>query len=164
MTKYIGKLLFIISIAFFLFTACGSSESALDAARNEGYQSGYDDGYSDGFYDGHDDRDSSTYNDSYYNGYEAGKSDSYDSAYYDGYYDGYDDCYRDFCTIIYDDAENYSCESGCHPEDALAIIDSYEGRTTYWEGPLPTEEEYHDAIESLYYFYEYFYGEYFLNE
>lgn len=101
--------------------------------------------------------------------------DSYLNVYEDGYYDasvefsehshemyeeGYKEAYRDFSEgIIWYEAIHYARQfSEWSPEEAMCVIDAYESGTLYY-GSLPiTEQDYKEAVESLYHYYEYFYN------
>ena len=105
--------------------------------------------------------DSQAYEDAYFDGYEDGRFDAsseFRSHSFEMYLNGYDEAYRDFADTVFSDyAIWYAREfSEYHPEEAMCIIDCYERGERYC-GQLPiTEEDYKDAIESLYRYYEYF--------
>ena len=99
-------------------------------------------------------------------------SSSVDLAYDDGYYDGYDDGYYDGSEegwydnideigwFFEEEAVHYAAEhGGWHPEEAWGLIEAYQNNEPFYEdGSPPSKQDYFDAIESLIYFYEYFYG------
>ena len=94
----------------------------------------------------------------------------YGSGYDDGYRDArvelneygeemYQNGYDEACSDIIDEIIHYEAVhyarnfSSWHPEEAMGIIDSYEsGDITI------SEEDYKDAVKSLYYYYAYFYS------
>ena len=82
----------------------------------------------------------------------------WDEGYDEGYSDGYDDGFDHIWIAVYE-AEHYAGEQGgWHPEEAMMIIDCYENGEAFWEnGAPPSKEEYKEAIQSLYSFYQYFY-------
>ena len=101
--------------------------------------------------------------DGYESGYDDGCSAARDelSEYgYEMYKRGYDEAYRDIVEEIIDyEAVHYARNfSNWHPEEAMGIIDCYESGDRYY-GDIPiTEEDYRDAIKSLYHYYAYFYS------
>ena len=87
-------------------------------------------------------------------GYWAG----YDAGFDDGYLWGHDDGFSLISTAEWQ-AEDYAIsKSGWHPEEAMAVIDAYENNEIFIEnGVIPSEEDYKNAIQCLYHFYDYFY-------
>jgi hypothetical protein len=66
---------------------------------------------------------------------------------------GFKEAYGEFYHAIDYEAVHYAKDNGgWHPEEAMCIIDAYENGEGY------TEEEYREAVRSLYCFYEYFYN------
>ena len=109
-------------------------------AESEALESLYDEGYEEGSSSGYD------------KGYDEGHDDGYNDGYNNGYDEGYSEALTYFESIIEYDAIHYAREnSDFHPEEALCIIDDYENGT-----PV-TEEDYNEAIESLYRYCEYLY-------
>ena len=115
-----------------------------------------------------------TYEDGYADGYSDAEAkmeylmedeffDSYDNGYDDGYFEGSREGWIDHLEkpgrYLEEEAVHYARQySEWHPEEALAIIYSYQnGEPLYDDGVLPSHEEYLEAIESLCRFYEYFY-------
>ena len=94
-------------------------------------------------------------NRTYDSSYEAGLSIGKDIGYEEGHSDGY-------ATIRFSrsDAEHYACSNSLyHPEEAMMIIDAFENNEPFWSnGEAPSQQDYMDAVRSLYYFYEYFYN------
>lgn len=82
-------------------------------------------------------------------GYEYG----YDEGYAEGYDDGRDDGWNEAVRYVQSEAEHYARECDYWtPEEAFWIIDDYLNGV---EGV--TEEDYIAAVQTLCYFYEYFY-------
>lgn len=100
-----------------------------------------------------------TYDDGYEDGYSDGYSDAEDEEFFDGYDIGYDDGKRDG-SWLEEDAIDYVREhSDWHPEEAVEVIEAYQNNEPFWrDGSPPSYEEYLDAIDSLIYFYDYFYS------
>ena len=96
-------------------------------------------------------------------GYESGNTTGYDNGYEDGYEAGYEWGY-----IQAEDEYNYYGwleEEGIHyarkysewsPEEAMYVIRAYQDNEPLYHNAVPSEEEYIDAVESLFRFYEYF--------
>ena len=95
----------------------------------------------------------------------------YDDGYLDGismnseeefmkYMCGYEEAYDDFVEgVINNKAISYAREeSAWHPEEALCIIDWYEKGYSYCGNYPITENDYKEAVKSLYRYYEYFYN------
>lgn len=96
----------------------------------------------------------------YDSGYNDGLSIGREIGYDEGYADGYNTI-----SLSRSDAENYACEnSPYHPEDAVRIIDAFESNEPFWnDGKIPSQQDYIDAVHSLYYFYEYYFNGEFCN-
>ena len=127
----------VIAILICGLSSCGKSDYVRDQEAKEEaiYQRGYEDGYDEGRYDGYE--------------------DGYDEGYFYGYEDGYNDSKSD----IVIEAIFYAKEKGgWHPEEALMIIDAYRNKEPFYEdGSSPSKQDYYDAIDSLIYFFEFFY-------
>lgn len=136
------KKTFKIIVSFALCVVLIFCMSSCDNSYENGYHDGYEDGYSDAGIEKYD------YGDDMYS---RGVDDGYDEA--------YDEVYDYFVNIIEHDAVHYAKEKGgWHPEEAMCIIDAYENGTLAF-GSMPiTEEDYKEAVKSLYFYYEYFYG------
>lgn len=106
-----------------------------EEVREEIYLSGYDAGYSDADTD-------------FFEGYDYGYDEGYNEGYDEGYNEGFSDMEWEFEEAV-DHARDYS---EWHPEEAAMLIEEYQNGTGEY-----TEEEYLDAIESLYRFFEYLY-------
>lgn len=90
----------------------------------------------------------------YNDGYEAG----YDEGYGEGYGEGYNEAFDHFSWIVNSDAVHYAREySDWHPEEAMCIIKAYENGELAFGNMQVSEEDYKEAIESLYRYCEYFY-------
>lgn len=103
-----------------------------------------------------------TYEDGYREGYQDARFEiesEYDLYVAERYLEGYSDGYSRI-KDSFSDAEYYACDhSVYHPEEAMWIIDTYESCEPYWRNGAPiTEQEYMDAVKSLYYFYEYYFN------
>ena len=93
----------------------------------------------------------------YDTGYEEGKSIGYDIGYDDGYNMGYEEG-KNLISESEDDATKYAKRfSEWHPEEAMMIIDAYENNEPFLGDSPPSENDYRNAIQSLYHFYEYYY-------
>ena len=78
---------------------------------------------------------------------------------YEMYEAGYDEAYGDFEDIIQYKAIKYARNfSEWHPEEAMCIIDAYESGDFYYGSATITEEDYKEAVASLYHYYAYFYS------
>lgn len=133
--KNLFAALIVIIVTGCLLLSCSSEPT---------YEDGFDDGYDEGYFDA-------------INEYE----DDYSRGYADGYIEGKSDIDAD--EIIYyitREAEKYAGrESGWHPEDAWCLIEAYQNNEPFYEdGSMPSYQDYLDAINSIIYFYEYFYG------
>jgi hypothetical protein len=124
---------------------CSSSCSGMVHTYEEGYDDGYENGYREGRYEGYDEGE--------FYGYEEGYEDGSE----DDYFEWYDDL-PEYARYLEDEAVHYAAENGgWHPEEAGVIIDAYiNGKSVY--GSMPSKEEYREAVESLWYFYDYFYS------
>lgn len=104
-------------------------------------------------------------------------NDYYESGYFDGYDDGFADAlssidpldivddidsqYLFFRTApeLEDNAIYHAREySDWSPEEAMCVIEAYESGEKYYGSYPITEDDYRNAIRSLYYFYDYFYS------
>lgn len=105
-----------------------------------------------------------TTNDEYYGDYHDGYVDGYDDAVsendiYEAYREGYNDAYSRFEDGVLSDAIDYVKKySEWHPEEALCIIDAYESGELAFGQMIVSEEDYKEAIKSLYHYYEYYYN------
>lgn len=112
-------------------------ELAIASANVSAYSDGYDDGYSDGYDVG--------YEEACHDIYSLGRSE-------------YDEGFSD--AII--GAEEYASEnSEWNPEKALEVIEAYNSQTPLLDGKAPSQTEYEEAVSTLWYFCEYFYGVHF---
>lgn len=129
--------------------------STLSSCTIEGYHDGYEEGYHDGYSDAKSEMQDIM---------EEECLDWYDIGYDDGYDDGSDEGWMDNIQgpgrYLEDEAVHYAAwNSGMHPEDAWCIIEAYQNHQPYYDnGSMPSYQDYLDAIDSLIYFYEYFYG------
>ena len=130
---------FISIIALFAFSVC-----LLSCSHKGSYEDGYADGYSDA---------------------KSEMQYLMEEEFLDGYDIGYDDGYRK-AEEEYDDygwleheAIHYARKySEWSPEEAMSVIEAYQNKEPFWQdGSPPSHDEYLDAIESLFRFYEYFY-------
>ena len=100
-----------------------------------------------------------SYEDGYDDGFRDGRSEGEYYGYEDGYEDGYEignENYREHGWWFEEQAVARAREySSFHPVEAMEVIDAYENNKPIY-GSIPTEDDYNDAIKSLYYFYEYF--------
>ena len=108
------------------------------------------------------------YYDIYNNGYNEGYDDGYDIGREDGYYDGVEDGWQDNIDEIgwwfEGNAIRYARErssGGWVPEEAWGIIEAYQNNEPLYDNEIPSEQEYHEAVDSLICFYEYFYGKHY---
>ena len=116
----------------FVLTSCSSKQKESNDAL---YQDGYDAGYDIGFDEG----------------YNYGRVDG---AFFDR-----DDNMAEIAYDLEDEAVHYVVDQGgWHPEEAWMIIDAYQNNEPFYKnGSPPSEQDYLAAIDSLIYFYEYFY-------
>lgn len=123
-------ILSVIAILLCCLSSCGKSDYARDREAKEEaiYQRGYEDGYDEGYFDGSDDG-------WMYNIEEPGR-------------------------YLEEEAVDYARkQSGWTPEEAWMLIDAYQNQEPWYEdGSVPSEQDYLDAINSLIYFYDYFYS------
>ena len=133
MKKLIAVLVSLASVI--CLVSCGNIRS-----YDDGFEDGYDDGYSDAVLK-----------------MEKKFSYWYDEGYWEGSREGWIDYLEKPGRYLEEEAVHYAREySQWHPEEAMAIIQSYQNKEPL-DGAIPTYEEYIDAIESLLRFYEYFY-------
>ena len=124
-------------------------------ANNDGeaYSDDYDAGYSNGWVDGKTEADIQwfDYGDEMY-------ENGMDKGYELGYEEGAASC--DAARHFEQEAEDYAREkSGWHPEEAWYVIEAYQNHDAWsQDGSAPTAQDYAEAIDSIIYFYEYFYG------
>lgn len=121
-------------------------------------------------------------NRNYYDGYDTGFNEGYSRGCDDGYILGYDEGF-DAITSAKESAEHYAFQkSGLSPDEALDIIGNYDFTKSSFESgertsseaysdfeayrnyleekygeSAPAEEDYNAAVQSLFYFYEYYY-------
>lgn len=138
------KIVFIL-VLILLFSACSSNQTP-DYNYNK-YDGAFDEGYDEGYYEGYDE----AFNESYNNGYNEG----YDEGFYEGYCAGLEEIYTSF-----HEAERYASNNGgWHPEEAVVVIESYINNKPFYEdGSSPSKRDYELAVDSLIYFYEYYYS------
>lgn len=133
--KKITAMIAVLAILLCSISACSQR------TYEDGYEEGYADGYGEGFYEG--------------------RSEGYDEGYDHGYdYAQYDISIDDILAEAEHEASRYASRHGnWHPEEAWEIIEAYRNyQPFYQDGSMPTHQDYQDAINSLIYFYEYFYG------
>lgn len=123
---------------------------SLSACSSGSYEDGYSEGYDDGYIDGHSDAE---YDLQYL--VEEKFSDGYDM----GYEDGQHDAWEELGSAYEYEAIHYARKnSGWSPEEAWSLIESYQNNEPFYQdGSLPSEQDYINAINSLIYFYDYFY-------
>ncbi len=123
---------------------------SFSSCTQEGYNAGYEDGYSDGYSDA-----------------EVEMEYLLDEEFLDGYDWGYDDGYweaekeySDYGWLLEYEAMHYAREqTGWNPEEAWMIIEAYQNNEPFYvDGSCPSEKDYLDAIETLIYFYDYFFS------
>ena len=133
----------VMILAVCFLSACGKG------TYEEGYADGYDEGYSDAEFEME-----YLMEDEFLDGYDIGYDDGYDEGSDDGWVDNIDE----IGWFFEEEAVHYAREhSEWHPEEAMGIIEAYQNREPLYDNAIPNEEEYLEAIESLYRFYEYFY-------
>ena len=127
----------------------------LSACNARSYEEGYADGYNDGYSDAEFEI-GCLVEDEFQDGYEAGYEDGYDDGSVEGWINNIEDPGRYFK----EEAVHYASEhSEWHPEEAWYIIEAYHNNEPFYEnGSPPSKQDYLNAIDSLIYFYEYFYG------
>lgn len=121
----------------------------LSACSQESYEGIYEEGYSDG--------------------YSAAKVemeylldeeflDGYDWGYEEGYWEAEKE-YSDY-SWIKEEAEHYAREhSEWSPDEAWMVIEAYQNNEPFHvDGSPPSKEDYLGAIDSLIYFYDYFFS------
>ena len=105
-----------------------------------------------------------THKEEYYGDYHDGYVDGYNDAIsendvYKAYCEGYNDAYGRFEYVVLPDAIDYVQKySKWHPEEALDIIDAYESGELAFGSMKVSEDDYKEAIKSLYLYYEYYYN------
>lgn len=136
---------FVLAIVFALmFSSCGYSQEDLEKSRSEGYAKGYSDGRYDCLAES-----------------EIDINLIYEEGYNDGYTYG---TFKNHCDImdelhnIIEDAETYvSDNSEWSLYEAMQIVGLIHGyMVSYDPSEKSTQQEYYDAIDSLYLFAEYF--------
>ena len=120
-----------------LVVVCFIVMCSLSACSKETYDDAYEDGYNDGYSDAEFEM-------------EDRLQDWYDFGYDEGQMDGH---------LLEEEAIEYVREHcDFHPEEAMEVIEAYHDNKPFWgDDSPPSHEEYLEAIESLYLFYEYFY-------
>lgn len=95
----------------------------------------------------------------YKSDYDEGYDYGYDYGYERGYEDGYEEGKLDG-SVLEEEGIHYAREhSGWSPEEAMYIIDAYQNDKPFWkDGSPPSHKDYLEAIESLIYFYDYFFS------
>ena len=124
-----------------MFTSCNKKMKAdIYDSNYDQEQLAYDVGYDDGYYEG------------YYEGYDEG--------HYDGVYCDWEENIREIACELEYDAVHYAVDNGgWHPEEAWMIIEAYRNNEPFYQnGSPPSKQDYIDAIDSLIYFYDYFYS------
>lgn len=144
MKRYANLFMFAMVLVV-LLASCGTE------TYEDGYEAGYIDGYAEAQLEVGD-----LCEKEFSDGYEMG----YDDGFVEGSEEGWIDNIEEPARYIEEEAVHYAREhSGCHPEEAMVIIYSYQNKELLHDDrSLPTQDEYIEAIESLYRFYEYFYG------
>lgn len=133
--KKITAMIAVLAILCCFLSACGQPT----------YEDGYEEGHADGYLEGYDE--------GYDEGYEEGYDHGYDYAQYDISID-------DILAEAEHEASKYASREGnWHPEEAWGVIEAYHNHEPFYEnGSPPSYQDYLDAINSMIYFYEYFYG------
>ena len=89
--------------------------------------------------------------------YKSDYDEGYEYGYDAGLERGYAIAEDEYSGLEYEASDYASYHTGWLPEEAMWIIDAYQGNAPLYHGDVPSEEDYTAAIESLYRFYEYFY-------
>lgn len=145
---------FIAVAVLFTLVICLLSCS-YEGTYDEGYSEGYDDGYSDAKFEME-----CLIEEEYLGRYDSG----YDNGYWDGYLEGsregWIDRLEDPGRYLEDEAVHYARKySEWHPEEAMVIIEAYQNNEPLPdENSVPSKQDYLEAIDSLIYFYDYFYS------
>ena len=131
---YIGVL------AFYIVTVASSCNKHTVPEVDDSYYDGYGEGYDEG--------------------YEEGLVYGYDCGHDDGVYYDWDDNIGEIGRYFEDEAVYYAKDqSGWRPEEAWMLIEAYQNNEPFYQdGSPPSEQDYIDAIDSLMYFYDYFYS------
>lgn len=126
----------IATLSIIVFTGCLLLSCDSEMTYDDGFDAGYDQGYWDA---------SIEFDGDYSRGYE------------DGYSEGYWIGSSDNIQIVIEEAEDYARErTGCSPLEALDIIGVYrDPHNPYYSDIVISEEEYTQAVDALFYFYEY---------
>ena len=100
------------------------------------------------------------YDNEYNSGYDDGYDEGYDEGHYDGTYYDWDDNIDELGRYFEEEAVHYAKDQGgWHPEEAWMLIEAYRNNEPFYQdGSPPSEQDYIDAINSLIYFYDYFYS------
>ena len=140
---------FIAIAALFTLVICLLSCS-YEGTYDEGYSEGYDDGYSDAKFE------MEYLIEEYSDRYDIG----YDDGYWEGSREGWIDHLEEPGRYFEDEAVHYARKySEWHPEEAWMIIEAYHNNEPLpEESAVPSEQDYLEAIDSLIYFYDYFYS------
>jgi hypothetical protein len=123
------------------------------------YKGTYEEGYSDGYGDGYSDAESDmqyAIEYEFFDGYDTGYSHGYD----EGSHDGWIENIEEIGWYFEDEAEYYALQhSGWIPEEAWMVIEAYQNNEPLPdESSVPSTQDYLAAIDSLIYFYDYFYS------
>lgn len=121
-------------------------------------ESAYNDAYEDGYNDAVE-LYGSDYDIGYENGYDIGYEDGYDDGHEEGIKNDWTENIVEIARYFEVEAVHYVGENAnWHPEEALTVIESYQNNESFYsDGSTPSEQDFLDAIESLIYFYRYFY-------
>lgn len=122
---------------------------SLSACTQGAYESSYQEGYSDGYSAAEIEMEYLL---------EEEFLEGYDLGYEEGYWDAKQE-YSDYWELE-QEAIHYAREySEWSPEEAWMVIEAYQNNEPFHvDGSSPSKEEYLDAIDSLIYFYDYFYS------
>ena len=101
------------------------------------------------------------YNDVYDEGYNDGIELGYNEGHHDGIYYDWEENIDEIGSYFEQEAVYYDKDNGgWHPEEAWEIIEAYQNNEPFYsDGSQPSKQDYMDAINSLIYFYDYFYSE-----
>lgn len=138
-------LIYLGLLGFGVISVVSSCSEHNEVKHNDSYYEAYSDGYNEGYDEGYDE------------GLEIG----YDYGHDDGIYYDWEENIDEIGWYFEEEAIDYAIENGgWHPEEAWMVIEAYQNNASFYQnGSPPTKQDYLDAINSLIYFYDYFYSE-----
>lgn len=135
----------LIAMVIIAIVLCSFSACTQEAYETTSYADGYSDGYSEAEFELQ-----YLLDEEFLYGYDCGYDDGYREA---------EEEYSDYGWLEFEASHYARDHSGWNPEEAWALIEAYHNNEPFYaDGSYPSKEDYLDAINSLIYFYNYFYS------